>query len=264
METNMNDFGNKDERHRISGHWRRKDWMNDYRHTDRRLWLGVGIVLLGVVLLVNNLNFFTYQLQRYVFTWEAILIVLGLIFISGRGNRSTGIILLVIGGAFYLKNVLYIVHFNFWEVFLPALLVLAGLMIIFRHQLDRNPEKKTLIEGEHVIDEVAVFGGGDRVVTSQQFQGGKVTAIFGGLNYDMLKAKLAPGDNYIDVFCLFGGMKLIVPEGWTVKIRVMSLFGGFNDKHRYKSPEAGTEQGSQLIIKGTVIFGGGDIKSYFD
>jgi predicted membrane protein len=80
----------------------------------------------------------------------------------------------------------------------------------------------------------------------------------------MLKAKLAPGDNYIDVFCLFGGMKLIVPEGWNVKIRVMSLFGGFSDKHRFKSPESATEKESQLIIKGTVIFGGGEIKSYFD
>jgi predicted membrane protein len=137
-------------------------------------------------------------------------------------------------------------------------------MIIFRHYFDRNPEKKTILDGEHMIDEVAIFGGGDRVVTSQQFQGGKVTTIFGGLNYNMLKAKLAPGENCIDVFCLFGGMKIIVPEGWTVKIRVMSLFGGFSDKHRYKIPETGTDQTAQLIIKGTVIFGGGEIKSYFD
>jgi hypothetical protein len=102
------------------------------------------------------------------------------------------------------------------------------------------------------------------VVTSQQFQGGKVTAIFGGLNYNMLKAKLAPGENYLDVFCLFGGMKLVVPEGWTVKIRVMSLFGGFSDKQRFRMPELKMDQDAQLIIKGTVIFGGGEIKSYFD
>jgi predicted membrane protein len=101
-------------------------------------------------------------------------------------------------------------------------------------------------------------------MTSQQFQGGKVTTIFGGLNYNMLKSKLAPGENVIDVFCLFGGMKLIVPEGWTVKIRVMSFFGGFSDKHRFRVPESTIEEGSQLVIKGTVIFGGGEIKSYFD
>lgn len=135
--------------------------------------------------------------------------------------------------------------------------------MIFRHRIDQSPNRR-LLSDEHIIDEIALFGGGDRVVTSQQFQGGKVTTIFGGLNYNMLKAKLAPGDNVIDVFCLFGGMKLIVPEGWPVKIRVMSIFGGFSDKHRYRVPETNLDQNAQLIIRGTAIFGGGEIKSYFD
>jgi predicted membrane protein len=80
----------------------------------------------------------------------------------------------------------------------------------------------------------------------------------------MLKAKLAPGENYIDVFCMFGGMKLAVPEGWNVKIRVTSLFGGFSDKQRFRTTEANIDTSSKLIIKGTVIFGGGEIKSFFD
>jgi predicted membrane protein len=264
METNANEIGNNKGWNRNASPWGRRDSGSDRRHTDRRLWMGVAIILFGLVLLSNNLHILNYELQHYIFTWEVILIVLGLVFISGRGNRSTGIIMLVIGGAFYLKNVLNIIDFNFWTVFWPAMLILAGLMIIFRHHFDRHPEKKTLLDGEHIIDEVAVFGGGDRVLTSQQFQGGKVTAIFGGLNYNMLKAKLAPGENYLDVFCLFGGMKLVVPEGWTVKIRVMSLFGGFSDKQRFRMPELKMDQDAQLIIKGTVIFGGGEIKSYFD
>lgn len=234
----------------------------EQRHGDRRLWLGVGIILVGLLFLADNFNFLTYELREYVFRWEVFLMALGILFISGRGKRSTGIILLVIGGIFYLRDFLNL-DFNFWQIFWPGILILAGVMIIFRHQFD-SCSGSTRITGENVIDEVALFGGGDRVVNSQQFQGGKVTTVFGGLNYNMLKAKLAPGENYIDVFCLFGGMKLIVPEGWNVKIRVLSLFGGFSDKHRYKMPEAGSDQTSTLIIKGTVIFGGGEIKSYFD
>jgi|WetSurMetagenome_2_1015567.scaffolds.fasta_scaffold03729_3 predicted membrane protein len=245
---------------------RRSGWRSchEHSHRDRRLFMGIAITLLGVVLLSKNMNFLSYELQRYVFTWEMILIVLGILFILFRGKRSTGFILLFIGGIFYMKNVLYLIDFDFWMVFWPIILIFAGLMIIFRHQLDRNPEKKTLVNEDHLIDEIAVFGGGDRIVTSQQFQGGKVTTIFGGLNFNMLKAKLAPGDNTIDVFCLFGGMKLIVPEGWTVKIKVMSFFGGFSDKHRYRIPESNKDEGAQLVIQGTVFFGGGEIKSYFD
>jgi predicted membrane protein len=77
----------------------------------------------------------------------------------------------------------------------------------------------------------------------------------------MLKARLSPGSNYIDVFCIFGGMKLIVPEDWNVKIRVMSIFGGFSDKHRILSTGTSAAQDTQLIIKGIVIFGGGEITS---
>jgi len=237
--------------------------INEQRHRDHRLLIGLAIILAGVLFLANNFGVLDYEIRRYIFRWEVILIVLGIVFLAGHGRRSTGIILLVIGGVFYLRDFMDL-HFSFWQIFWPGMLILAGLLMIFRHRLDREYGQNKVLSGEHVIDEIAIFGGGDRVVNSQQFQGGKVTAIFGGLNYNMLKAKLAPGENSIDVFCLFGGMKLVVPEGWTVKIRVMSFFGGFSDKHRYRIPETTTEGGSQLVIKGTVIFGGGEIKSYFD
>jgi predicted membrane protein len=233
------------------------------RHYDHRLWLGTAAILLGIIFLASNFGILSYEIRHYILRWEVLLMFLGIVFITGRGKRSTGIILLVIGGVFYLRD-FFNYDFNFWQIFWPGILIFAGLMMIFRHRLDNDWGKKNILTDDSTIDELAIFGGGDRVVTSQQFQGGKVTAVFGGLNYNMLRAKLAPGENYIDVFCLFGGMKLIVPEGWNVKIRVMSVFGGFSDKHRFKSPESATENDSQLIIKGTVIFGGGEIKSYFD
>jgi predicted membrane protein len=239
-----------------------EDNIMENKHVDRRLWLGVGAILLGLIFLANNFGILDYQIRRYLLRWEVLLIFLGLVFIVEQRKRTTGIILLVIGGAFYLRDILHY-SFNFWELFWPALLILVGLMIIFRHRLDRDWRKDAPLS-DNIIDEIAIFGGGDRVVSSQQFQGGKVTTVFGGLNYNMLKAKLAPGENYIDVFCLFGGMKLVVPEGWKVKIQVMSLFGGFSDKHRFRSSEASPDTDSQLIIKGTVIFGGGEIKSFFD
>lgn len=235
----------------------------EQRHRDHRLLLGIAIIFIGVLFLADNFGMITYDVRRYLFRWQAILIVLGLVFIASGRNRSTGIILLFVGGIFYLRDILDY-HINFTQLFWPSLLILVGVLMIFRHRLDGDRTRGKVFSGDDFIDELALFGGGDRVVTSQQFQGGKVTTVFGGLNYDMLKAKLAPGDNVIDVFCLFGGMKLIVPEGWTVKIRVMSFFGGFSDKHRFRVPEATPETGTQLIIRGTVIFGGGEIKSYFD
>jgi hypothetical protein len=45
---------------------------------------------------------------------------------------------------------------------------------------------------------------------------------------------------------------------------VFSIFGGFGGQHRFKSTVANPDNSAQLIIKGTAIFGGGDIKSHFD
>lgn len=236
----------------------------DARHNERRLWFGIGAIILGLLFLANNFGILDYEIRRYIFRWEVILMVLGLISIMGHRNRTTGIIMLAIGGVFYLRDFMHY-SINFWQIFWPAMLILAGVMIIFRHRLDKDIHKNGFqTTSDDIIDEIAVFGGGDRVVSSQNFQGGKVTAIFGGLNYNMMKAQLAPGENVLDVFCLFGGMKLIVPDGWTVKVEVMSLFGGFGDKHRFNMPDNFNDKSSLLVIKGTVIFGGGEIKRYFD
>jgi len=230
---------------------------------DKRLLLGVIIVLTGLALLAKNFGFLNYELQHYIFRWEVILITLGLIFVVNRSDRTTGIVLLFIGGAFYLNDV-WDLNINFWQLFLPALLILAGIMIIFRDRINAPWGKTVFTDDENHIDETAVFGGGDRIVRSQSFKGGKVTAVFGGLNYDMLKAKLQPGQNAIDVFCLFGGMKLVVPDDWNIKIRVTSIFGGFSDKRHFASPEKPLNPDTQLFITGFAMFGGGEIASYMD
>lgn len=230
---------------------------------DRRLWLGIAIVLAGLFFLADNFGILDYQIRRYFFRWEMILIILGLVFMMSHRNKTTGIILLVVGGVLYLRDFVHW-HFSFWQLFWPALLILVGIMIIFRHKIDSDWHSRTSASDDDIIDELAFFGGGDRIVKSQQFKGGKVTTVFGGLNYDMFRAKLAPGKNFIDVFCLFGGMKIYAPENWNIKIRVVSVFGGFSEKQRYIKPETAADDETQLIIKGTVIFGGGEIKRYPD
>ncbi len=188
---------------------------------------------------------------------------MGLIFILSHESKVPGIILLIIGGALYVRD-FFNLDFNFWQVFWPAMLIIAGVLIIFRRKVDHSHWEKKSLSDDDLIDEISIFGGAEKTVMSQSFKGGKILAIFGGSTFNLVRAKLAPEKNYIEVLIIFGGMKLIVPEDWTVKIRVMSLFGGFGEKLRYKLPETGVDQGSQLIIKGTVIFGGGEIKRYFD
>ena len=77
----------------------------------------------------------------------------------------------------------------------------------------------------------------------------------------MVNAKLGEGDNVIDFFAMFGGGTFIVPADWDVNVDVTSIFGGFADK-RIPSKNVSEEKNKQLFIRGIVIFGGGEIKSF--
>ena len=111
--------------------------------------------------------------------------------------------------------------------------------------------KETTDAGMDYIDSVDVFGGGEKIIMSQNFKGGKITGIFGGSEINFLNAKLAKGTNYLDLFFMSGGMGLIIPKDWNVKVDVVSLFGGIGDKRDIiDNPE---NDDSVLYIKGFVF-----------
>ena len=230
--------------------------MESNRNIGRGI-IGIVLILIGIAFIGRTLDFFPHRIMHHVFSWEMILIVLGIIFISTRENKTTGWILLLIGLVFLIPDVVHI-PFAVRRLFWPSILIVIGLIIILRSTAVKRDTGKT--NSADYIDDIAILGGGDKVITSENFKGGKVTAFFGGSKIDLTKAKLAPGQNVIDVFCMFGGSALIVPENWNVKVDVISIFGGFSDKRHIKT-DTTMDVGKEIIIKGFVMFGGGEIKN---
>jgi predicted membrane protein len=233
----------------------------EIRHSQKSIGVGIIMLIAGVALLLSNLGFLNYEINRYILRWEMIPLTMGIIFLTSHDKKGPGIILIAVGGVFYLRNFIDL-QVNFWHIFFSSFLILCGIIILFRHKIDPPYCQKKMADNDDFIEEVAVFGGGDRIIISQNFMGGKILAIFGGSNFNLARAKLAPGKNYIEVLAIFGGMKLIVPEHWNVKINAVSIFGGFSDKHRISPVVANDNKESELIIRGFVIFGGGEIKSF--
>lgn len=108
------------------------------------------------------------------------------------------------------------------------------------------------------IDEVAMLTSFRKYITSQNFQGGQIKTILGGGTVDLSGAKLAEGENVIELTAIMGGVTFRIPQDWRVIVNVHSIFGGFEDKRRYFPPSESLSS-SVLIIKGTVIMGGGTI-----
>ncbi len=236
-----------------------------HQNAPKRIGIGLVIMFVGTALLLRSFGIYDDFINEYIFRWEMILIGFGTISFLSHEGRGPGILLVLIGGGLYARNYIELPYgISFWQLFIAAIFIFAGIMIIFKRK--HNPrcdwcgDKTT--HGMDTIDEIAVFGGGDRTIVSDSFKGGKILAVFGGSNFNLTRSKLAPGKNYIDVLAVFGGLKLIVPEDWNVKINAISIFGGFSDKHRVHTPDSATANAPELIIKGFVIFGGGEIKSY--
>jgi predicted membrane protein len=226
------------------------------RSGDSRTLLGIVLVAVGAVLIARNYGWLDYEFSRYLISWQMLLIVIGL-FNLARRAYTPAIVLISIG-------LFFLIDFpdNFRENFWPALIVLVGISFILQwrrpHHHDhflnvgRDDKKST-----DFIDETAIFGGRNISMVTEHFQGGKITSIFGGSKVNLLYAKPVDGCT-IDVAAIFGGTKIIVPEDWNVKIEVVSIFGGFEDKRSF-SVISRTGTGKIVVIKGTCIFGGGEV-----
>lgn len=230
------------------------------RHcSDSRAFLGIIFVVVGALLIMVNMDWISYDFSHVLISWPMLLIVLGL-FNLGRRANTAGLVLIGIGAYFMIPR-LFDVPNDFFRNFWPALLVLIGLVFIFQRK--RSPRYDFNLEGtvdkNDFLDETSIFGGRTLSLVSDQFRGGKITAIFGGSKINLLHCKPADGC-VIDIAAIFGGAKIIVPEDWNIKSEVVSIFGGFEDK-RPNSVISRVDQSKLVIIKGSAIFGGGEITS---
>jgi hypothetical protein len=108
-----------------------------------------------------------------------------------------------------------------------------------------------------VLQEFAFMGGGDRVVRSQNFRGGEVTAIMGGFHFDLRSAAIAGDSATIEIFTLWGGVDFRVPEDWNVVVQGVPILGVFTTTGRPVNAAPGSKT---LVLTGTAIMGGVEVK----
>lgn len=230
--------------------------MKEKNTSDKRFWLGIIFVTVGGLWLLGNLNIIP-DIPDFLISWRSFLIVLGVFLILGRGKLEPGIILIAIGSIFILEELNILEWRNIWHFMWPAIIIIIGISLILRRNYHRGADQKK--HDLNHIDEYSIFGGREVIVDSQEFKGGKITAMFGGSSIDFRNADLAMGTHKLDLFAMFGGTSLLVPPDWTIKVEVFSLLGGFSDS-RSSSLKIVPNPDKILIITGFVMFGGGDIK----
>ncbi len=217
---------------------------------NRRAMLGLIFILVGAVLLLDNLYIIPWNISYYLFTWQMLLIVIGIVQLI-NGNRKGAFIMIGIGVFFWVPDFFRIDFDQYW----PVILIIIGIGFFLKgRDHDSLSGKGTSAD---YLDDLTVFGGNKKTIESNAFEGGKVTTVFGGTDLDITQCELRDGKATLDVFTTFGGFNARVPADWKVVIDVTCIFGGFEDK---RSVVQSAESANELTIRGLVIFGGGDIK----
>lgn len=266
---------------------------------NNNLTAGLLILIVGSVLLLQRLGIF---FPGWIFSWPMLIIAIAMIILVKHQFRSGfGFFMLLFGTFFLLKREFYF-PFDIGTYLIPIGLILLGLyLMIFRKsykddqwnnwgnswgntskQKSRDPfftgNPEALKGGDtagqeqgnkatgsfhsdrgDVLNSQAIFCGVRKRVLSKRFYGGKISTFFGGTEIDLSQADLGE-QAILDVDVAFGGIKLVVPPHWDLKIDVANVFAGIEDKRMYS--QATPDPAKVLVIRGTVIFGGLEIRSF--
>ena len=97
---------------------------NTYTHSRqmKKYAFGIIVMLAGLILLGYNTGLIPYDWKRIFFSWQMLLIAIGVINLMNRESWVPGVILVSIGTFFILPR-LFFLPVNFTHLFWPVLLI---------------------------------------------------------------------------------------------------------------------------------------------
>lgn len=231
---------------------------------------GLIFVVIGAFFLLKS---FALPIPAWIISWQTLLIVTGaIVLIKSEFKNIGGIIMMGVGGIFLARE-FFGWPWDMSKVTWPVIMIVVGLALMLRPKEQKRKIPPVLEgddtmykdpfttppTGEDYLNTSVIFSGESKTVVSKDFKGGVISAVFGGVDINLLQADIN-GEATINVDCVFGGIDLIVPANWNVRVLVHKVFAGVEDKRPVEMMT--NTPGKVLIITGTCTFGGIEIKSY--
>lgn len=211
--------------------------------------LGFFVVAVGVAALLGQLGVVDVSLGEIFSTWWPLVIILiGLVALFAVPRAWVGPVFVIAVGVFFQLDSLGLIQVEVWNVLWPIAIILVGLTLLTRLG-SRGDDDET-------INSAVIWWGSEQRTRSQNFRGGSLSAIMGGIVLDLRQAGL-PDRADISVFVLWGGVDIKVPPTWRVRVSGVPLLGGWDDKTQ---PPA-DPHAPELNVHVTSIMGGAEIKN---
>jgi hypothetical protein len=196
-------------------------------------------------------------------------------------RNNSWLILIAVGGFFLVSK--FMPSLGLQPLFWPILIIGAGILFIIRpgrrdwpgikndasnEQWNSSPStivsgdtsQSATIDGSDYLLVRSIFSGVKKNIVSKNFQGGHISSVFGGAEIDLSQAEINHPIT-IKFEVVFGGAKLVVPSHWSVQNEIDGIFHGVDDNRRF-NPSASINPEKVLILKGSAVFGGIEIRSY--
>lgn len=221
----------------------------------QRVVFGFVLAFLGILFLLDNFHVFD---ARAVLTfWPIALLVIG----GMKLAQARHPVAYAIGGSVLAAGVLLtlgrmgIIEVR-WRDWWPVLMIALGVAVVFKGQLRGHGSNPAQTSVDSQVDLTVVMGETQLRVDAQDFRGGDVIAVMGGVELDLRNASMSGGEASLDVFVVMGGFDIKIPPDWTVIVKGIPLMSGFEDK---SVPPANPVK--RLTITGYVVMGGIEIKN---
>jgi predicted membrane protein len=243
------------------------------------------LIMFGLLLIAANTGLIPPGFSKIIISWQMLMIIIGICsIVKRRVLHFHGFLFVCLGIFFIIPRVAKIfpsvfgdIDTNFIRDYWPVLLILAGIVFILRilckppasccrrsrkyynhfHE-DRGRFRKEENYYSGDFSKTSIFGNGRYIVIDTEFTGGTLNSVFGGIELDLRKAYLPEGDTVLNIEAVFGGITIFVPDGWMLDVNVESVLGGIDDGRRISEP---VDTSRRLILKGSIMFGGVEIKN---
>lgn len=239
----------------------------------KRFYLtGIALLFLGILYLLQRATSLDTPLE--FISWELILIIAGVYIGEKHDFKGVSWLICIAIGAWFMFDA-YVPDINLRMYFGPIVLIAIGAYLLFgdrgirykRSRYGRYHKPYTREQGfaadnsatDDYIDVVSIFGGVSKQMFTKQFKGGEATSIFGGTEINLMQADFE-GKAVLELTQIFGGCTLIIPPHWDLKTEMVSIFGGVEDNR--PNTTRTVDHNKVLMLKGTSLFGGIEIKSY--
>jgi predicted membrane protein len=215
--------------------------------------LGLLIVVFGLLLTADNLGFAdTSHLRAF---WPLTIVAFGLAKFLQSSQTSGRVVggLIILAGLWLTANTAFGFSIDMSEGW-PVILIILGIALVLRGR--RGPNEDQVTSADSRVTEFALMSGIQRKNASPGFKRADLTAVMGGVEFDLRQAATADGEAVIDVFAMWGGVEIFVPPDWAVSNDVVAIMGGAEDK------STGNQTARhRLKVRGFVIMGGVEIKT---